>query len=565
MSEDNVQTEKKQQVHPVNFRVNFRLIFDIILLSGFILCIPSMLNFYPPPAIKIPAASFEQNIKDHPVSNITDSLFEIPKRLKTQADFWEKIFTHYSQDQVLIHDSWYLDVVYEVVDLKKAGKNPWNKVRAAKEKYRALLKQMAENLDNPEQISPEQMPKDVKRIYGLYKDVSEIPLFKIKEAQSRVHAQQGQKYRFKKALIMSGRYMDRIEKILEEHDVPKELGWLPLIESSFNTTVRSHAGAAGMWQLMPATGRQHGLKINYLIDERCDPFISTKAAVRHLAGNYKSLKSWPLAITAYNHGLGGIRKGVKKVKSKDIADIVEKYDGPRFEFASRNFYVEFLTAVKIAENYKSYFKDIKKESPLEIEQVKIPDYIAAQTIISYTGIKKSKLQKLNPALLPAAFEPGGYIYKGTLINIPRQKKTGFKKAYASIPKNLKRMEISGPKYHKVKKRQTLSHIAGLYKVPVKSLARFNNLRNSGKIRAGQRLKIPGRASALKSNALSKKITKIRGQSIDLGSVSHRVRRGQTLSEIAKMYGISEKAIARLNKIRNLKKIRAGQLLKIPEG
>ena len=198
---------------------------------------------------------------------------------------------------------------------------------------------------------------------------------------------------------------------------------------------------------------------------------------------------------------------------------------------------------------------------MELEQIKIPDYVTAQTIISYTGIKKSRLKKLNPALLPAVFEPGGYIYKGAFLNIPKQKKSGFEKAYASIPENLKRMEIPGPTHHKVRKRQTLSDIAALYKLPVKSLARFNNLKNAGRIRVGQRLKIP----VPETKTLSDKISKIKGLDFDLSIVSHCVRRGQTLSDIAKMYGISEKEIARMNKIRDLKKIRAGQLLKIPEG
>jgi len=149
-----------------------------------------------------------------------------------------------------------------------------------------------------------------------------------------------------------------------------------------------------------------------------------------------------------------------------------------------------------------------------------------------------------------------------LLNIPKQKKTDFAKAYASIPENLKRMEIPSPAYYRVRKRQTLSDIARLHKVSVKSLARFNNIKNARKIRVGQRLKIPAKAP---NSASMQAKSKLKGLPLEFNTVSHRVRKGQTLSDIARMYGISEKDIARLNKIRDLKKIRAGQILRIPEG
>jgi len=553
MAEDNLQNVKKKWVCPVNYR----LLIDIVLLSGFLLCIPSVLTLPLPPVVKTEIRINEKTVNPSTPSDISDSLFTIPERLKPQTVFWEKIFTQYRQNQVLIHDNWYLNIVYEIIDFKKSGKKPWIAVRAAKQKYKELLTEMAANLENPEK-----MTKEAQRLYNMYKNIKEIPLFKIKDARLRVHAQQGQKHGFKQAIIKSGLYIEHIEKILGEHGVPKELAWLPLIESSFNPHVRSNMGAAGMWQLMPRTGKHYGLKINYLIDERCDPFISTSAAARHLANDFKKLKSWPLAITAYNHGLGGVRNAVKRVKSEDIADILENYDGSRFAFASRNFYVEFLTAVKVGQNAKSYFGDMEKESPLEVEQIKIPDYVLVQTLVSYTGIKKSELQKLNPALLPAVYEPGGYVPKGAFLNVPKQKKAHFAKAYASIPENLKRMEIPAPAYHRVRKRQTLSDIASLHKVSVKSLARFNNIKNARKIRAGQRLKIPANTS---KSASVQTNSRLKGLPPEFSTVSHRVRRGQTLSDIAKMYGISEKSIGRLNKIKDLKKIRAGQMLRIPEG
>ncbi|QTA83924.1 Lytic transglycosylase LysM domain-containing protein [Desulfonema limicola] len=552
MKEDNLQNVKKKWI----WDINYRLLINIVILSGLLLSIPSVLTLPSPPAIQTKIISVEKSINARFSPDIPDSLFAIPEKLKHQAVFWEKIFTQYKQSEVLIHDNWYLNVVYEVIDLKQTGKKSWEAVRTAKQKYKELLTEMVENLE-----TPDKMTKQVYRLYNLYKNIDEIPLFKIKDAPLRVHAQQGQRSGFKKAIIKSGYYMEHIEKILEEYSIPKELAWLPLIESSFNPHIRSSVGAAGMWQLMPGSGRHYGLTINYLIDERCDPFISTRAAARHLINDFENLKSWPLAITAYNHGLSGINNAVKLLESKNIADIIENYDGPRFKFASRNFYVEFITAVKIAENPKQYFGNFEKKSPLKLEQIKIPDYVTVETLVSYLGIKKSEIQKFNPALLPSVYEPGGYIPKGASLNIPKKKKPDFEKAYALIPENLKHMEIPAPVYHKVRKKQTLSEIAKLHNVPLGSLARFNNIKNTRHIRAGQRLKIP---AALESGDETS-VSRFKGLPLEFSTVSHRVRRGQTLSDIAKMYGISEKSIARLNKIRDLKKIRAGQVLRIPEG
>jgi membrane-bound lytic murein transglycosylase D len=125
-----------------------------------------------------------------------------------------------------------------------------------------------------------------------------------------------------------------------------ELAALPMVESSYNPQAYSKAGAVGLWQFIRSTGKQY-LTIKRKRDDRRDPIRATEAAAHLLRHNYETLGSWPLAITAYNHGREGILTARAAVGSSAIEEIIARYNGPRFGFASRNFYAEFLAALEV--------------------------------------------------------------------------------------------------------------------------------------------------------------------------------------------------------------------------
>jgi hypothetical protein len=147
-------------------------------------------------------------------------------------------------------------------------------------------------------------------------------------------------------LHRASKLLPRILTILRQYQVPAELAALPLVESTFNPAAYSKAGAAGLWQFIRSTGKQYSL-ISRKRDDRRDPVRATEAAARLLRDNYQALGSWPLAIVAYNHGHAGIRAASMLVGSTAIEDIVARYNGPRFGFASKNFYAEFLAALDV--------------------------------------------------------------------------------------------------------------------------------------------------------------------------------------------------------------------------
>ena len=311
---------------------------------------------------------------------------------------------------------------------------------------------------------------------------------------------------------------------------------------------------------MRSTGKQFNLTINNLVDERKDPLRATRAAAELLAHNYKITASWPMAITAYNFGLQGIKNAAKDVGSEDIVKIIEEYNGSRFGFASRNFYVEFLTAVDVCLRYTEFFGEIELREPLELAQVQLSDYVSSTTLKKHTHLTEKEIRELNPALHSSVFHKGGFLPKDYALNVPLNQKEQFEAQYAAIPTSLKYAYLPVKARHKVKKGQTLSVIAKRYGTSVKRIMSANGIKDAGKIRAGQVLKIPGGyVSIAKSSSKKAGSSSPSSQS----GQQHRVQKNETLSTIAKKYKSSVKAITRANGIENPRKIKAGQVLTIP--
>ncbi|MEJ2221529.1 MAG: lytic transglycosylase domain-containing protein [Desulfobacterales bacterium] len=154
-----------------------------------------------------------------------------------------------------------------------------------------------------------------------------------------LRCQIGQKDPFRQGIIRSGAYLTEMKQIFHDAGLPEDLVYLPHVESSFNPEAYSKFGAAGMWQFTRSTGKSF-MTVSYAVDERRDPIISTRAAARLLKRNYKKLRNWPMAITAYNHGVTGMLRA--KRRKGDYETIFKEYRSRIFKFASRNFYSEFL-------------------------------------------------------------------------------------------------------------------------------------------------------------------------------------------------------------------------------
>ncbi len=270
--------------------------------------------------------------------------FPRPDSLEPNVAFWKMVFTEWGERHVAIHDDESLDIIYEVMEVEA----PWGNGRAARaaaERVRLRVAHYAGLLRLLEQQGPDPLGAEGARLYDLWG--CPCAPGALAAAADRLRAQRGIRERFAAALLRSEKMRPQILPVLKRHGVPDELAALPLIESAFDNRAASHAKAVGLWQFIKATARRFGLIVSGKRDDRRDPFRSTGAAARMLQQHHQELKSWPLAITAYNHGLDGVRRAVATLGTDDIGRIVGEYRGPRFRFASRNFYAEFLAAADL--------------------------------------------------------------------------------------------------------------------------------------------------------------------------------------------------------------------------
>ena len=182
----------------------------------------------------------------------------------------------------------------------------------------------------------------------------------ISGASRRVRVQRGMRDQFMRGIIRAKPHLKKIRSVFSKKELPTELVALSFVESMFNPRAKSFAGAAGLWQLMPATARQYKLTVNKKQDHRLDIDRSTLAAATMLQQNFKRLGSWPLAITAYNHGPNGMRRAVKAVGTTDLSHLIKHYKKRTWGFASKNFYAEFVAALRVCQLHNI---DLRTDSP----------------------------------------------------------------------------------------------------------------------------------------------------------------------------------------------------------
>lgn len=362
--------------------------------------------------------------------------------LRKRIDFWIKIYTQYSTQEGLIHDAKYPEIVFEKIDLrtdhedysvsdKVRRKRAQKRLDNIKEFYRKTLLSI-----HAKQLKKQPLSDAEKRVVELYKDVDEPNKFYAAAHNKRIRFQLGQKDRFLQGLFYSGRYLPIMEKVFREHGVPVEITRLPFVESSFNLKARSKVGASGIWQFMRSTGKLY-LKINDTIDERNDPIRATEAAAQLLKLNHESLGSWPLAITAYNHGRKGLMRAVRKVGSEALDDIIESYRSRSFGFASSNFFCEFMAAYEVEHNASKYFGKFEREKPVEFSEFVMNDFVNARDLATYTRIPMDTLMELNPGLANTIWEGQRLVPAGYVLRIPPDMKDKFLARYNEIPVNKK--------------------------------------------------------------------------------------------------------------------------------
>lgn len=474
-----------------------------------------------------------------------DELFPRPPELEPAINFWTRVYTEVDTNSGYLHDAFNLGVIYRRVDYNR------QEIERERQRIQADLRVLASGKRDGLTAHQEQV---------LAAWPSTVTNEELRAAADSVRFQLGQSDRFVAGLIRSGAYREHINRVARERGLPEELGALPHVESSFHPGAYSHAAAAGMWQFMRTTG-QRFMRIDNIVDERMDPFAATYAAMSLLEYNYNLLGSWPLALTAYNQGAGGMSRAVREVGSDRIEDIIAHYKGRGFGFAGRNFYPQFLAVQDVERQAQALFGVLNLDAAPEYDEFELDAYIEADTLAAALGVTIQQLRFDNPALRPIVWEGGKRIPRGYTVKIQKNSIAGdLASVIASIPpQNLYAYQTPDVNYV-VQSGDSLSAIARRFDTSVNQLVSLNGLADQHRIRVGQTLLLPHDTNMVTQTLA---VTETDDSPIVTPGDTYTVRSGDTLSAIARRHGVSEASLLRLNALTSPDRIRAGQALRLP--
>lgn len=387
--------------------------FSAFALGAVVLC--------PQPARANPGLAANVGLKASVRADVVRGPFSVPPILRPRVDFWKDVFTKYGAGHSVIHHRDFPQIVFGVIDLsrERAAMSPTafdayksSVVTKTVADVKAQLLELAESGDvrTPFQEQVRAQLRERRLSTGILRSWIE---------QDLIRTQTGIRERYAEAVRRAWRYLPVMEQIfVGEFGLPRELTRIPFIESSFDYTAYSSVGAAGIWQFMPKTARAHRLVVGRSVDDRRDPLKATRAAAEYLRSAYNSLGAWPLAITSYNHGVGGVRSKVRKAGTDDLARIIEDPNERFFGFASTNFYPEFLAAVEIFEDHARYFPDVPEEPPLRVVSYSIKKATSAPLMASKLGIPLERLREANYGLMEVVWRGRASIPAGYTLRVP---------------------------------------------------------------------------------------------------------------------------------------------------
>ena len=392
------------------------LIKNIILVAGL--------------TVVIPQSSF---------AGINFYKFPVPPEVEEQVNFWHRIFTKYTSKQSVVHDVDKPSIILDVIDFdllaerfnegEKYNKHERQRIRKKYiERYKLAISRFQN--EGKKAISYGPMEERVLNVYSKQKH----GLNHLFNRRINLRTQLGLSDEFERAAERAEKYLPYMEDIFRHHLVPVDLTRLAFVESMFNESALSKVGASGIWQFMPSTARRY-IKVNGYIDERNSPIKATHAAAKYLRSNYEMLKSWPLAITGYNHGPSGMRRASKRLGTKNLGTIIKKYKNRTFGFASKNFYAEFLAANIV---YKTKYKaPFKNRNPLQISKLKLSHPISIDQLTKKTPLNSDIIKKYNRCLNRTLFSRNKHkpLPEGYEIIVPQHIAQRIKKSIKKVASN----------------------------------------------------------------------------------------------------------------------------------
>ena len=323
----------------------------------------------------------------------TNSVFVPSEELADRVEFWRKIYSVYTTHQGVFHLPNNPNFILGEIDLTSIYSNA---IYSEKLKKKLIVNEIS------------------KKRHEL------AAKWKIADSH-KIRLQMGLKDRMQKAIFLSGRYLPMMEKVFRQQGLPVELTRIVFVESSFNILAQSKVGASGLWQIMPNVARPLGY-ITAQYDKRNDPYYATELAASILKENFRKLGSWPLAITAYNHGLSGIQRMKSKANSNQIEDLIDSANHTAsWGFASRNFYACFLAVLEVEKRANELFgQDLVQSSAFNSREYKLKQTLPKAKILSWYNGSAARFRQMNPHLNWSKINRTKRIPAGIPLQIPAE-------------------------------------------------------------------------------------------------------------------------------------------------
>ena len=342
---------------------------------------------------------------------------------------------------------------------------------------------------------------------------------------------------FSAALSRGLPHLPRIREILAEAGIPQDLAYVPIVESAFNPSALSRAKARGLWQFIPSTGKQYGLKQDFFIDERSSVEKATIAAAQYLKNLYAMFGDWNLALAGYNAGEGNVQRAIRRAQTNDFWALAKTRS---FRAETKNYVPLIHAAIVIAKSPESYGIDIAPEALAAVETVRVAGSYPITTVARCAKAEPGDIRQLNPELRRGMTPSSAFDLK-----VPH----GSADQVSACLATEKAMNYTR---HVVRKRDTFSLIARMFGVPASEIARVNGLTLQSRLRPGTELAIPrpSLTPPAKVAAAGK-----------AGDTSYRIQKGDTLSSVAARHSTTVEAIKALNGL-NSSRLSIGQVLRV---
>ncbi len=497
-----------------------------------------------------------------------------------RVGFWVEVFSRWDTNTAIFHDKNTPQRVYSTVKREQGCRR--SKKGDAIDRERKRLKKNLSNLA-AKLRSGKALNSDQVRLYASFDGASAN---EVQNASERIRCQSGNRNRMREALEQFQLYRPTILDALEKENLTPELQYLPFVESAFNPNALSHVGAAGLWQIMPSTGRRLGLLVDARIDERYDPRSATYAAAKYFRDSVDDLSETafenghsitaenlnPFVITSYNYGVRGMQRAVKQV-GLDYERLLKEYKSPNFQTAVKNFYASFLAARHVAKNASQFFNDIDTIRPLSASAsstIRLSRATSAKRLAKELNIDLSELKKRNPAFKRVIWNHKALIPKGIEVSLPYQDQ-GWSAAMRGVYALPREIEKPGFTWHRVKRGESACNIAERYRASCRELIRLNNLNKRATIYAGKRIKVPSKTGGISVAASSQSssqpaVSQNRGGNLsnqDSRSFQdYRVRRGDSSCLIANRFGMRCSEFLALNGLKRGSVIQVGQAVRV---